>query len=155
MGEVIIDINPKIYNLDVIYSAAYVLLDKYYILLDGDPKKNMKVTLTSKDPKGDISKIESEFHNQLITYAFYKEQSKKNAVLRQTMLQAALLSTEKPAESIVESNSSEEETEIMLPEDLKDADFLEDPEGIAIPWEEKYKKQNQSMKNKWKKKNKD
>ena len=136
-GGITIDVNPKIYPLDVVYSAAYVFLDKYYLLLDGDPKKSIKVILTPKEKNANLEKAKAEFHNELITYAFYKEQSKKNSALRRAMLQAALLSSEETAEP--EAQASEREIDAGLPPEVREADFLEDPEGIAVPWEVKYK----------------
>ena len=44
-GFVILTVNPKIYPLETVYSAAYTFLDKAYILLDGDPKKEIIVKL--------------------------------------------------------------------------------------------------------------
>lgn len=134
-NPVIIEVNPKIYPLDVVYSAAYVLIDDYYILLDGDPKNKIKVVISSKKGKKNLKKAASEFNNQLLNYAFYKEQSKKNSNIRQIMLQAALLQTEEAKTEKSQATSPEEE----FLEKTEDADFLDDPEGIAVPWEQKYK----------------
>jgi hypothetical protein len=41
----VLKINPKIYNLRVIYSCAYVFLDRAYIFLEGDPKKEILVRI--------------------------------------------------------------------------------------------------------------
>ncbi len=152
--SITVNINPKVYPLDVIYTAAYVLLDKYYILLDGDPKKNIKVILTPKENNANLEKAKAEFHNELINYAFYKEQSKKNSALRQIMLQAALLSAEKTAEPAAQANEAIA-TDAGLPLKVKDADFLKDPEGIAVPWEVKYKNKTKPKKKERAKKGKE
>lgn len=136
--NITVNINPCLFPLDVVYTAAYVLLDKYYILLDGDTKKSIRVILTPKEKNANLEKAKAEFNNELINYAFYKEQSKKNSALRQIMLQAALLSAEKTAEPVAQANEAIA-TDVGLPLKVKDADFLEDPEGIAVPWEVKYK----------------
>lgn len=136
MKTKVMEVNTSIYPLDVIYSVAYIFLDKYYISLDGDPKNIIRLSLTPKDKNLDSEKIESEVNNFLITYSFYKNQSSKNSSLRQMMLQAALFASEE-VETAQDTNTKED---IELPEELKDADYLEDPEGIAIPWEIKYKK---------------
>ena len=41
-------LNSKIYPLDVIFSAAYVLTDKSYIIVDGDPKKELIIKIRPK-----------------------------------------------------------------------------------------------------------
>lgn len=141
-NPVIIEVNPKIYPLDVVYSAAYVLIDDYHIILDGDPKKKIKVVILLKEGKKNLKKAASEFNNQLLNYAFYKEQSKKNSSIRQIMLQAALLQTEEVKTEKSQTISPEEE----FLEKTQDADFLDDPEGIAVPWEQKYKNKSSAKK---------
>lgn len=145
--NITVNINPCLFPLDVVYTAAYVLLDKYYILLDGDPKKSIRVILTPKEKNANLEKAKAEFNNELINYAFYKEQSKKNSALRQIMLRAALLSAEKTAEPAFQENEAAA-TDVCLPKEVKDADFLEDPEGIAVPWEAKYKNKKEKPRRK-------
>ena len=64
-------INPNLYSLEVIYSAAYAFLNKAYILLDGNPEKEILVKLKSKsneDPeklgrvKGFYTKQDNSVH---------------------------------------------------------------------------------------------
>lgn len=137
-GCILISINPRIYSLDVIYSAAYVFLDKAYLLLDGDPQKKIVVELRPKEKsKSNLEKLGREFNNELLNYATYKEQSERNASIRQAIVQRALLTSEMVEQA--------EQTEQDLGEDL---DYLEDPDGIAIPWEEKYGKKTEASKTK-------
>ena len=44
-----VSVDTKIYPLDVIYSSAYVFLDKAYILLDGNPEEVVVVELRPKE----------------------------------------------------------------------------------------------------------
>jgi His-Xaa-Ser system protein HxsD len=125
-GSAKVSVNPKIHNLDVVYSAAYVFLDKAYILLDGDPEKEIIVTLKPKEGN-DAEKLGLEFSNELLNYSHYKSKTKDLGAIRQAILQRALLIYETPKEI------KPEETDKDL-----DGDFLDDPEGIAVPWEEKY-----------------
>ncbi len=117
-GYALISINPKIYPLDVVYSAVYILLDKAYLVIDGNPEEEIIVEIRSKEKNGDVEEIGHELNNELVNYAVYKTQSEKNKIIRQTIIQRALLTNNFEAEDNV--------------------DYLEDPEGIAIPWEEKY-----------------
>lgn len=121
---VMVSINPKIYPPDVIFSAAYVFLDKAYLLIDGDPEEEIVVELKPKDEKGSLETLGREFNNELLNYAAYKAQVEKNAAIRQMIIQRALF-TNDPS---LEKNGSGEES------------YIEDPKGIAIPWEEKYAK---------------
>jgi len=116
----ILSINPKIYSLDVIYSAAYVFLDKAYLLLDGDPETEIIVKLKPKEEYS-LEKLGDEFNNELINYSYYKVQSMKNQRIREAIIQRALLTNE------------------MASKDTG-ADYKEDPQSIAVSWEEKYSK---------------
>jgi len=125
---VLVSINPKIYPLDVIYSAAYVFLDRAYIFIDGDPEEEVVIELRPKDAKANLEALGREFDNELLNYAAYKVHAEKNATIRQMIIQRALL-TNDPGLKIGGQESSE-------------ASYLDDPEGIAIPWEEKYGKKS-------------
>jgi His-Xaa-Ser system protein HxsD len=132
-GSAIITLNPKIYQLEVIYSAAYVFLDRVYILLDGDPEKSIIVSIKPKT-KEDAKTLAMEFTNELINYADYKSRSEDTKHLREILLTRALI-TNDPAIA--------EQEEIIEDDD----DYIEDPEGIAIPWEDKYGKLDKGNKN--------
>jgi len=118
-----ITINPKIYPLEAVYAASYVFLDRAFIRLDGDPKKEIKVTL---EPKKDKPGLDKEFLNELINYSDYSIRAKQTRGLREALMQKALLTNDPGA--------------IDDPFDALDDDYIDDPEGIAIPWEEKYGK---------------
>ena len=80
MGE--LKLNPKIYPLDVIYSAAYVFLDRAYIKLDGDPEKEIVVNIEGK--KGED--LDKEFMNELVNYGDYKNRAKETKKVRELRL---------------------------------------------------------------------
>ena len=127
---VIVSVNTKIYPLDVIYSASYVFLDRAYILLDGEPNKVVTVRMVPKEGY-DLKKMGMEFNNELLNYSLYKRQSEKNAAIRQAIIQRAIITGETASD-----------IGLNIPEFKEsDADYLEDPEGIAVPWEEKSRKE--------------
>lgn len=133
-GCIVLHLNPNLYSLDVIYSAAYVFLDKAYVLLDGDPKKEVLVSLRPKE-KNDIKSLKdiaNNFTNELINYSFYKKQAEKNIKLREAILQRVLFIND------VQNKDQSQSIECETLKDISKEDFLEDPEGIAIPWDEKY-----------------
>jgi His-Xaa-Ser system protein HxsD len=130
---VVLSVNPKVYPIDAVYSAAYVFLDRAYILLDGDPKKEILVELKPKNEEG-LEKLGRDFNNELINYADYKKRSKNTKKIREMLLQRALI-TNDPS-TISNSDLGGEFEELM--NDSEEDDYLEDPKGIAIPWEEKY-----------------
>jgi His-Xaa-Ser system protein HxsD len=133
---VLISVNSEIYSLDTVYTAAYVFLEKAYIFLDGDLKKEIFIKLTAKKKfnKEELTLLGQEFLNELINYGFYKKQSEQNRQIRQILLRKALL-TGLDGENEQEELFKEFETLECNEGDLEE---IEDPEGIAIPWEEKY-----------------
>jgi len=112
--HVLLSINPQIYPLDIVYSAAYALLDKAYIVLDGDPEEEIIAELRLKI-EGDLKKLGDEFNNELLNYAVYKKQSEKNALLRQAIVQRALLTN-------------------GFDEDIS----LDDADNLLAPWESNF-----------------
>jgi His-Xaa-Ser system protein HxsD len=121
-GEIEIKLDPKLYSLDVIYSTAYVFLDKAYIKLDGNPEQEVIVQLKTKN-KDNTEKLKNDFYNELLNYAFYKRQTEKTGDIRKIILQKVLFTNDN---NICEECDEEFE--------------FDDPEGIATPWEEKYGK---------------
>jgi His-Xaa-Ser system protein HxsD len=124
-NRIFVSLKPGIYPLDVIFSAAYVFMDRAYVIIDGNPASEITVELRPKDGKTDTEKLGGEFANELLNYSVYKIQSEKNSAIRQAIIQRALMTNDPDvmleAEEVSGSGSP-----------------IDDPEGIAIPWEEKY-----------------
>ncbi len=125
-------LNTKTYPLEAIYSAAYVFLDRAYIFLDGDPEKEIIVSLKAKKPltQKELENLKGEFHNELLNYLIRTKITKRNKKIREFIIATALTSA-LPKESLIG---------IPKIENLSELSFEEDPLGIAIPWEKKYKK---------------
>lgn len=134
--SVVLNVNPKLYALETVYSAAYVFLDRAYILLDGDPDKEIIIRLKPRE-KEDLEKLGGEFFNELINYSDYKNRAEQTQKIREMLLQRAMI-TNDPSITI----ENDDEFEDILKE-LDDDDIIDDPEGIAIPWEDKYGTENE------------
>lgn len=87
---ILFSINPKIYSLDIIRAAAYILLDKAYILLDGNPEEKILVEIRPKSKEHSPQTLAMEFNNELLNYSVYKAQSEKNKGIRELLLQRIL-----------------------------------------------------------------
>lgn len=120
-NQIIIKVNPKIYPLESIYGAAYVFLDSAYLFLDGNPEKEVIVSLKGKEKltKQKLESLAGEFYNELLNWTLRQKISQNNQKIREYIVSQALLS------------ASEEVTE-------EEEKWQEDPLGIAVPWEEKY-----------------
>ena len=122
--------NSKIYSREMIFSAAYILTDKAYIIIDGDIKTGLIVKIWSKEKidSKNLKKLAYDFNDELLNCQVYENQSTKNGKLREIMLKRALISNMTPITKSKEKNDSKED------------DYLEDEKDILIPWEEKYGK---------------
>lgn len=125
----ILAINPKLYALETIYSASYVFLDKVYILLEGDPQKEIIVKIKPKKTGQDLNKLALEFFNELINYSDYKKRSEKTKEIREMILQRAIITNDP---NLIKSNE-DEEFENLLKE--LEQDESDDSEEVIVPWE--------------------
>jgi len=128
-GSATLKINPKIYALEIIYSAAYMFLDRAYIIIDGDPEKEFEIEIIPKSKDEDIKKLVLEFNNELINYSVYAVQAARTSAIRNAIVQRALGVLEESAEE-----GYEECEEGGYEEEISDEEALEDPLGIAKPW---------------------
>ncbi|MBW2991652.1 hypothetical protein KY345_00360 [Candidatus Woesearchaeota archaeon] len=115
-------VNPKIYPLDLVYSASYIMIDKAFIILDGDPKEKILVEIRKKKPEQDLKTLVREFNEELLNYAVYKVQSEKNKHIREMILQRVLLTNHPDYIASIAPQKNEDEA-------------IEDPENIMKKWE--------------------
>jgi His-Xaa-Ser system protein HxsD len=122
----VVRINPRIYSLRVIYSGAYLFLNKAYIFLDEGSKGEILVKIQAKRG-GNSKRLAGEFKNSLLNAALRYQIAKENKKIRELIVGSALINV---------SEEPEEQTEECGCRGKK----LYDPHGIAVTWEEKYAK---------------
>lgn len=85
-SEVVFEIKIGVYSLEAIYQTAYVFTKEAYIVLDGNPNKNIVITLLWKKPQKNISKnIVGMFMNELLN------QTVRNIVSSQNIKEKELI----------------------------------------------------------------
>ncbi|MEM4337042.1 MAG: His-Xaa-Ser system protein HxsD [Candidatus Woesearchaeota archaeon] len=82
----IITINPEIYPVEVIYSAAYIMMDRSFIILDKNKDKIIVEIRNKIEGKENIKSLVNEFFEELLNYSVYKIQSEKNAPIREAIM---------------------------------------------------------------------
>ncbi len=87
---VVVSVNPKIYNLPIVYAAAYVLIDRAYVILDGDPNEEILVKLRPKEKDYDLEKLGRELNEELLNYSVYMVQSVQNKEIRDAIMKRAM-----------------------------------------------------------------
>jgi His-Xaa-Ser system protein HxsD len=129
--SVALTVDASLYPLGAVYGAAYVFLDRCYVLLDKPDTAHVRVTLSWKKgepPEGALLAMAGEFANELLSCAWRaKIAEESRAVIESTTARA--LSGAMGAPTL---------------DDLEKFEFgdeaFEDPLGIAMSWEEKYGK---------------
>jgi len=129
--SVVVTVNPKLYPIEAVYSASYVFLENAYLLLDGDPKKEIKVTLKMKEGKASLQELEKlghEFANELINYSDYRERAKSTKQIREMLMQRALFTNDPQAFSQGDDFDEEEFNKLMKELEDDESSELDDPE---------------------------
>lgn len=153
------ELDLKLYDLDVVYGAAYYLVDGMYIYLtESSDENNITVHLKGKEDlsKNELEKIAGRFLNELINVGFRYQISEKNNKIREYIAGAALAGASTEIKSRIKKNRDSQKS---------NPEWVKDPDDIAVPWEEKnnqntkkgeklYEKTEDGMVVPWKKKEK-
>jgi His-Xaa-Ser system protein HxsD len=130
-------IDEKIFPRPVICAAAYIFIERCYIRLSRAEKKHVQVQLKGKKKlaKSQLEKLAGEFENELLHQLLRNQVAQKTDQLREIIVGRALLSAEPSAS---QEHAPLEQEEPVHPDSKEDLDYMDDPLGIAVPWEEKY-----------------
>lgn len=130
----VLNLDAGMYPLDVVYGAAYALIDRAYVLLDkqADSSKGSRFLIQLRGKRqldeAGVAALSGEFANELLSQALRRKVVKQNGALIEEIVTQAIAGA----------------AGASLPQDFvdddDDLDFLDDPLGIAVPWEEKFSK---------------
>lgn len=128
----ILDVDASLYPLEAVYGAAYVFIDRCYVLLDRPSPTQLRVVLTPKELGDDATEslraAVGELANELVSAAWRHQITQENrAQIESVTMQAIAGAMGPPSLDDLESFDFTE-------------DSFEDPLGIAMTWEEKYAK---------------
>jgi len=121
-GVVTVVVNPEVFPIDLVYNAAYMLMDRSYIMLDGSPSEKIYVIMKPRTYKGKLLELGRMFYDELVASAFHAVQLVRNKEMRE-----ALMSSMAPA--------SKEACEVKTKPEPEE-EF--DEKDIATIWEEKF-----------------
>jgi His-Xaa-Ser system protein HxsD len=125
--KVTLGVDSRIYSQDAVVGAAYVFLGRAWVHLDRDKKGNLLVTLKAKAPasKDELQRLSDDFENELVDQVVRLQLSKKHVKLREMIVGRAMFGA---------TGVGAERTGVGDGE----GDYLDDPLGIAVPWEERF-----------------
>jgi His-Xaa-Ser system protein HxsD len=129
-ASAIIELDESLYPKDAIYGAAYVFIDRCYVHLDRAADRRIKVTLRAKKGvSSSADELAGEFQNELLGQAWRITIAEENRQLIESITTRALGGAAGPPG-----------LDELLAMDIGEASAFDDPLGIAMSWEEKYKK---------------
>lgn len=131
-GSVELELDEGLYPRDAVYGAAYVFIDRCYVLLDRSSPGRISITLRAKRGGAvDSAAIAGELQNELLVQAWRRAIAEDNRALIESVTTRALAGAAGPPG-----------LEELLAMDIGEGTAFEDPLGIAVSWEEKYAKKN-------------
>ncbi len=124
-----VPVDTRAYPLEVIYGAAYVLMDRAYVHLVPSGGGIVDVRLAGKDllDGAGLRALGGEFANELVNQALRVTLDESGRKLREYIVAKAHFFHEEGGRDVQK----------LLDATMQEA-FDEDPLDIAVPWEEKY-----------------
>jgi His-Xaa-Ser system protein HxsD len=150
--DVVIAVDAKREGLDAALGAAYLMIDRAYVLVEGDPAKSLRVSLRAKGARTAAARtaLAADFRAELAAQRVRWAIARSNQSIREYVAENALtlaaefaarpepgaapaaeeLTSDQRAE--IERLIAEVETEIKAMNGTK---AHPDPKGVAAPWE--------------------
>lgn len=87
-GLVVVKVNARVFPLDLVYDAAYSIMDRAYVILDGLPDKEIYVILKPRTFKGKLDDLGRSFYDELVAAAFHAVQFVRNKDVRDALIES-------------------------------------------------------------------
>jgi len=128
-----LSLDVGLYPRDVLYAAAYVFLDRAYVLLDRQDSRFI-VRFRGKRPidEATFHAMAGEFENELLAQALRHRVVDANQRIIEDVVAVAIAGAAAGVEP--DTNHGAGHPPLVDPDDADDG-FLTDPSGIARPWE--------------------
>lgn len=131
-----LSLDSSLYPRDILYAAAYVFLDRAYVLLDREGSRFL-IHLRGKQAidEATLRAMAGEFENELLAQALRHKVIKANQKIIEGITALAISG----AAGGTGSDNGAADAPLIDLQDPADDGFLDDPLGIATPWEAKKK----------------
>lgn len=135
-------VDTALYPMDAILGTAYVFVERCYVFLDRAGEAGVRVSLSPKDgtSEGAMRAVAGDFQNELLAQALRCRIAERHEKLRETIVARALFGAAPRLEESTSVEPPPDPQAALDPQFLpaEGDDYLEDPLGIAVPWEEKF-----------------
>lgn len=137
-GNLVLEFDEGLYPKDAVYGAAYIFIDRCYVHLDRPRPGRISARLKLKEGvKRSLDDLAGEFENELLGQAWRRQIIDENRQLIEQVTTQALAGAAGPPG-----------LDDLMSMDIDDDTAFEDPLGIAMSWEDKYKKKGKSAESK-------
>lgn len=127
-----LEFDEGLYPKDAVYGAAYIFIDRCYVHLDRPSPGRISVRLKLKEGvQRSLDDLAGEFENEILGQAWRRQIIDENRQLIEQVTTQALAGAAGPPG-----------LDDLMSMDIDEDTAFEDPLGIAMSWEEKYKKKN-------------
>jgi His-Xaa-Ser system protein HxsD len=128
-----LSLDMGLYPRDVLYAAAYVFLDRAYVLLDRvDGRYTVRLRGKQKLDEAALRAMAGEFSNELLAQALRLRVSKANQKIIEDITTLAIAGAGG-------APSRDRDPALVDLQHPGEDGFLDDPLGIAAPWDAKKK----------------
>ncbi len=135
-------VDTALYPMDAILGTAYVFVDRCYVFLDRAADGGVRVSLSPKEGTTDVAMkaVAGDFQNELLAQALRVRIAERHEKLRETIVARALFGAAPQLAEGAGADAPAGAQPALDPQFLpaEGDDYLEDPLGIAVPWEEKF-----------------
>lgn len=120
-------IDEQIYPRDALFGAAYIFIDRCYVLLDrpGDQRVSVRFRTKAAATEAELEALAGEFANELLNQVLRLRVGESTARIREYYMARAFFATD--GKSTIDQLLAELDAEEMA----------EAPLEVAVPWEKK------------------
>ncbi|HYD46794.1 MAG TPA: His-Xaa-Ser system protein HxsD [Terriglobales bacterium] len=136
-STVTFSLDHELYPRDALYAAAYVFLDRAYVLLDRAGDRYL-VHLRAKQalPEAELRAFGGELANELLAQTLRHRVVKANQSLIEQITALAITGAV-GARSRAGEIAGDTSSDVGSSEETAAAEFLDDPLGLGTPWQDK------------------
>ena len=136
-NRVVVTVDKGVYPLEVVYGAAYIFIDRCFVLLDVPAESEISIDMRGRESldEAGLRALAGELGNELLTQVWRQETVKRNSAIIEAVAAQAIAGAAGPDDLDDFGDLGD-----LDDDDLGD-DAFDDPLGIAVPWEEKYGKE--------------
>jgi len=146
-GSVALTVDLSIYPLAAVFGCGYGFVDRCYVFLDRPGEGKVRVSLSPKagTAVAEATTIAADFQTELLSQTLRHHVDQQHEKTRERILARALFGAAPGSDEAAEGGARSDDVD-HLDRELTGApdvpgeedDFLDDPLGIGVPWEQRF-----------------